>query len=69
MIKLEVLFKAVKEPAREIIMAIIPGLLLYFEKLNTTEAMIAYLVIRGIDSYLHENAKTDKTALVKGLTF
>jgi len=50
-------------------MSMIPGLLVYLEKLDTSWAIIMYLVIRGIDQYLHENAKTDKTAIVKGLTF
>ena len=69
MIKLELLLKAAQEPAREMVMAMLPGLLFYLEKMDVSWAVVLYLVIRGLDSYLHENAKVDKTAKVKGLTF
>ena len=69
MIKLELLLKSAKEPAREMVMAMLPGLLVYLEKLDTSWAVIMYLVIRGIDQLLHENAKVNKKAVLKGLTF
>lgn len=63
------LIESIKEPLREIVMAIIPFLLVYFEKLNTPVATVLYLLIRGLDKYLFEYSKTDKTAKLKGLTF
>ena len=62
------LWEACKEPLRELAMAIIPFLLVYFEKLNTPLATILYLLIRGLDKYLHERSKVVPMRL-KGLTF
>ena len=55
--KLDLILKAVKEPMREIFLASLPGVLLYLEKLNTTWAVVLYLILRGIDSWLHESSK------------
>ena len=63
------ILEAVKEPLRELVMAILPFLLVYFEKLNTPIAAVLYLLIRGLDKYLFEYSKTVKTAKLKGLTF
>ena len=59
----KIVWESVKEPLREIVMAIIPFVLAYLEKIPAEWAAILYLVIRAIDKYLHES----KT-MVKGLT-
>lgn len=65
----KVIWEAIKEPLREIIMAIIPGVLAYVHAIPATWAIILYLVLRGVDSYLHEVWKADPTTGVqKGLT-
>ena len=67
--RLDVLWRAAKEPLREIVLAALPGVLLYLEKLDTTWAVLFYLVLRGLDSYLHQYGKATKDkSLVKGLT-
>ena len=63
------LLESIKEPLRELTMAVIPFLLVYFEKLNTPIATILYLLIRGLDKYLFEYSKTVKKPRLKGLTF
>jgi hypothetical protein len=59
----KILFEAVKEPLREIVLAAIPGILVYLQTIPASWAIIVYLVLRGIDKYLHE-AKIFKTGIV-----
>ena len=66
---LKILFEAIKEPARELVIAAIPGILAYLGTLNVTWATVLYLAIRALDSYLHELGRVKKDAtLVTGLT-
>jgi len=72
---LKVIWEAAKEPLREIVLAAIPGVLVYLEKLDAPWAACLYLFARAMDSYLHERAKVTpkaerKTGLLglKGLT-
>ena len=59
----KILWEATKEPAREIVLAAIPGILAYLQTIPAEWAIILYLVLRGIDKYLHE-AKVFKTGIV-----
>lgn len=63
------LLETVKEPLREIVLAALPGVLVYLQKLNTTWAVVLYLLLRTLDQYLHELGKTKANDnLIKGLT-
>jgi hypothetical protein len=53
----DAIWEAVKEPLREIVMAIIPFALDRLSVLPDFWAVILYLVLRGIDQYLHGEAK------------
>lgn len=65
----EVIWEAIKEPLREIVMAIIPGVLAYVQAIPATWAVIIYLILRGVDSYLHQLWKDNPdTGVEKGLT-
>jgi hypothetical protein len=62
-------WEAVKEPLREVLLAAIPGVLAYLGTLNVTWAGILYLVLRAVDSYLHELGKEkNDNSLVTGIT-
>lgn len=50
----KIIWESAKEPLREIVLAIIPGVLAYLETIPTEWAVILYLVLRGVDKYLHE---------------
>lgn len=66
---LKILWEALKESLREIVMAILPGVLVYLKASDTTFAIIFYLIIRGLDSWLHEKGKVEKREVLKtGLT-
>ncbi len=67
--KKNLIWEAVKEPLREIVMAAIPGVLAYLQTISATWATILYLIIRAIDQYLHEKSKTVKNPAITGLTF
>jgi hypothetical protein len=56
-------WEAVKEPAREALLAVLPFFLAYFEALDVWWAVALYAVLRYADKYLHESKK-----LKKGLT-
>jgi hypothetical protein len=58
---LEILWEAVKEPLRLLVLAIIPSLLVYFGAINTEWAAIILLVLRFIDKWLHEYGKSVST--------
>jgi len=59
----KIIWEAVKEPLREIVLAAIPGVLAYLQTIPAEWAIILYLVLRGIDSYLHKSG-----VAVKGIT-
>ena len=66
-----VLWEAIKEPLRLLVLAIIPAILAYTETISGQWAVILTLVLRGVDKFLHELGKTEgaiNTNLIKGLT-
>ncbi len=69
----KVLWEAVKEPLRLLVLAVIPFLLVYLGAINAEWAAVLILVLRFIDKYLHElgkeeSTKTEESTLLKGLT-
>jgi len=50
------LWEAVKEPLRWLVLAILPFLIAYVTQLNYGWAVVATVILRIIDSYLHEHA-------------
>jgi len=65
----QAIFEAIKEPLRLLVLAVIPVLLVYLEKLSVEWAGILILVLKLIDQVLHEVGKeTEKESLVTGLT-
>ena len=65
----EILWSAVKEPLRLLVLAIIPTLLTYFGAIDAQWALVLLLVLRFIDKYLHEYGKNKGYEdLIKGLT-
>ena len=71
--KKEALWKAVKEPLRLLVLAVLPFGVAYFSELNYEWAVLAVVVLRFVDKYLHEIGKARTTAkeespLLKGLT-
>lgn len=69
MVSKEILWEAIKEPLRLMVLAIIPLLLSYFANLPYEWAGVLIVLLRLIDSILHEvgKAKKDET-LITGLT-
>jgi hypothetical protein len=47
-------WQATKEPLRYVVLAIIPFFITYLLSINNQWAILATLVLRGIDSYLHD---------------
>ena len=71
----EALFEALKEPARLLVLAVLPFIIAYFVSLPYQWAVVVTLILRALDSYLHnvakeEPAKTRNEGLlgVRGLT-
>jgi len=65
----QALWKAIKEPLRLLVLAVIPVLLAYLGKISAEWAGILILVLKLIDQVLHEVGKeTEKESLVTGLT-
>ena len=65
----KIVWEAVKEPLREFVLAIIPGLLAYLQTISAEWAIVLYFVLRSIDAYLHEfGTAKKKEVLVTGLT-
>lgn len=68
-IQAPVVWEAIKEPLREIVLAAIPGALAYLQTINLPWAIGLYLLLRGIDSWLHEEGKVkENPTLVTGIT-
>jgi len=66
---MKILWESIKEPLREIVLAVIPVLLVYFGAINQWWAVAIYIVLRGIDSYLHELGKIQANKkLITGIT-
>lgn len=62
------LIESLKEPLREMLMAVLPYIGYELEKINATWAVLLYLLIRAVDKYLHERKKADPTVRLKGLS-
>lgn len=63
------LWEACKEPLRLLVLALIPVLLAYFDTIPTEWAGVLVVLLRFIDSVLHEVGKQKKSeVLLKGLT-
>ena len=65
----KVLWEAIKEPLRLLVLAIIPFALAYFGTINYQWAAIITAILRFADKVLHEIGKeTDNEKLLKGIT-
>ena len=65
----EVLWEAIKEPLRLMVLAVIPLLITYLAGLSQEWAFAAVVVLRFIDKYMHELGKEkEMEQLSKGLT-
>jgi len=71
----KVLWEAIKEPLRLLVLSIIPVLIVYFTGISQQWAIGAILVLRFIDKWLHElevakpkKDQSDTILGVKGLT-
>jgi len=67
------LWEATKEPLRWVVLAAIPVLLVYLEKIPYAWAVLATLFLRFADKFIHtlgkeEEEGTLKEVLLKGLT-
>lgn len=64
-----VIWEAVKEPLRLMVLSVIPVLLAYLGTLSYEWAAVLIVILRLVDSMLHEVGKTKGDAkLVTGLT-
>ena len=65
----KVIFEAIKEPLRLLVLAIIPVILVWLGTINTEWAIAIVAILRFIDKFLYEAGKaTGNTNLEKGLT-
>ena len=55
----KVLWEALKEPLRLAVLAVIPFAITYFSGISTSWAIGATVILRFIDSWLHEIAKAE----------
>ena len=63
------IWEAAKEPLRLLVLAILPVLIAYLSQLDYQWAVVGTLLLRLIDSILHEVGKaTENKNLTKGLT-
>lgn len=58
----KLIWEAIKEPLREIVLAALPGLLAYLGTLDAQWAVLLYIILRAVDSVLHEYGKARSTA-------
>jgi hypothetical protein len=65
-IDFKLIWDSTKEPLREIIMAALPGILVYLKTIDATWATALYLSFRWLDSFLHEKSKANPTKVNKG---
>lgn len=66
---LPIIWEAVKEPLREIVIAIIPFALERLSVINEWWAVVLYLFLRGVDKWMYERGKhLDNSDLKAGLT-
>jgi hypothetical protein len=68
----EIIWKAVKEPLRLLVLAIVPFAITFFTEIDTQWAIGATVVLRFADKFLHEIGKEKSTKkaeskLVKGI--
>lgn len=65
----EIVWNAVKEPTRLLVLSILPLLITYFTELGVEWAAAAIVLLRFVDKLLHEYGKETKNqVLTKGLT-
>lgn len=65
----ETIWKAVKEPLRLLVLALIPFGIVYANNLDYSWALMAVLILRFIDKWMHEVGKAqNKEGLTKGIT-
>jgi hypothetical protein len=70
----KLIWESFKEPLRLFVLSVIPGLLVYFGTIDTQWAVVIILILRFVDSYLHElgkrleERKTVGSPLTLGLT-
>ena len=63
-----VLWEAVKEPLRLLVLAVIPLVLVYFQAINTEWAILIVGALRFVDKLLHEIGKENGDEnLTKGI--
>jgi hypothetical protein len=66
---LKTIWKAAKEPLRLLVLAVLPVLITHLSQLDYQWAVVGTLLLRLIDSVLHEVGKeTNNETLTKGLT-
>jgi hypothetical protein len=64
-----IIWEAIKEPLREFVLAVIPGILAYLQTIPAEWAIVIYFILRSVDSYLHEKGKENEDPrLITGLT-
>ena len=56
---LPIIWEAIKEPLREIVLALVPSLLAYVQAIDAQWAVVLYIILRTLDSYLHEKWKVN----------
>jgi hypothetical protein len=65
----EALWKATKEPLRLLVLAFIPFCITYFGGYNAQWAVLATLILRYLDKYLHYYGQINKKEVyIKGIT-
>lgn len=64
----EIIWKAIKEPLRLMVLSIIPIMLTYFASLPYAWAGILIVILRFVDKLLHEIGKESNELLIKGIT-
>jgi len=65
----QAIWEACKEPARLLVLAILPIAIAYFSEMSYQWAAIITVVLRLIDKLMHEIGKVKKQpALISGLT-
>lgn len=65
----EVIWEAIKEPLRLLVLAIIPIVLVYLGTIDTQWALVLIVILRFVDKLLHELGKAKENELLElGLT-
>ena len=65
----KLIWEAVKEPLRLMVIAVLPFAIAYFSELNYSWALVLVVLLRGVDKYMYLAGKESKDKrLAKGLT-